>query len=138
MPRKKAYRLVVDTNLWISMLISKDFSDLDKLLNKRQAILIFSKELLEEFIEVVNRPKFQKYFSKNDINLTFKFIDQNAEFINTSSEISICRDDKDNFLLSLAKDGKADFILSGDKDLLDLRKFESTEILTIREFSERK
>lgn len=138
MPRKKAYRLVIDTNLWISMLINRDFSFLDKLLDNQQAILIFSEELLDEFLEVVNRPKFKKYFSKIDINQILEFIDQNAEFVNVFSEVSICRDDKDNFLLSLAKDGRADFILSGDKDLLDLIKFESTEILTIKEFSERK
>ena len=138
MPRKKADRLVIDTNLWISMLINKDFSYIDKLLNNQQAILIFSEELLDEFLEVVNRPKLKKYFSKADINLILKFIDQNAEFVNVTSRVTICRDDKDNFLLSLAKDGKADFLLSGDKDLLDLIKFESTEILTIKEFSERK
>lgn len=138
MPGKRAYRLVIDTNLWVSMLINKDFSFIDNLLESRQATLIFSGELLEEFIEVINRPKFKKYFSKADINLILKFIDQNAEFVHVSSEVSLCRDDKDNFLLSLAQDGKADFILSGDKDLLGLVKFESTEILTIKEFSDRK
>lgn len=62
MPRKKADRLVIDTNLWISMLINKDFSYIDKLLDNQQAILIFSEDLLDEFLEVVNRPKFKKYF----------------------------------------------------------------------------
>jgi len=119
------------------MLISKDFSDIDRLLNNHEAILIFSKELLDEFIEVVGRPKFKKYFSSDDINRTLEFIDQNAEFINVFSEVGLCRDHKDNFLLSLAKDGKANFLISGDKDLLDLRKFESTVIITIRELSER-
>ena len=132
MPREKAYRLVIDTNIWISMLINKNFSYIDKLLNKRQSILIFSEELLDEFMAVVTRPKFKKYFSNADINLMLKFIEQNAEFVSVSSEVSICRDDKDNFLLSLAKDGQADFLLSGDKDLLDLTTFESTEILTIK------
>lgn len=138
MPREEAYRLVIDTNLWISMLINKDFSYMDKLLNKKEAILIFSEELLDEFLNVVTRPKFKKYFSKADIKLILKFIEQNAEFVNVSSTVSICRDEKDNFLLSLAVDGQADFILSGDKDLLDLIKFKSTEILTIKKFSERK
>jgi putative PIN family toxin of toxin-antitoxin system len=138
MPGKKADRIVIDTNLWISMLISKDFSYIDKSLNSRRAILIFSQDLLDEFLEVVNRPKFLKYFSKNDINLTLKFIDKNAEFINVNSNVEICRDSKDNFLLSLAKDGDADFILTGDKDLLDLKEFNSTKTITIKEFSEKK
>jgi hypothetical protein len=119
MPGKKAYRLVIDTNLWISMLINNKFSYLDKLINKNQAVLIFGEESLDEFPEVVTRAKFKKYFSKTDINLILNFIEQTAEFVSVSSEVRICRDDKDKFLFSLAKDGKADFILSGDKDLLD-------------------
>ena len=50
------------------------------------------------------------------------------------TEISQCRDPKDNFLLSLAIDGKADFLLTGDKDLLVLKKIGNTEIKTISEF----
>jgi len=37
-------------------------------------------------------------------------------------------------LLSLAIDGKADYLLSGDKDLLVLKKIGNTEIKTISEF----
>jgi len=61
-------------------------------------------------------------------------IDEIAEIVNVTSEISQCRDPKDNFLLSLAIDGKADYLLSGDKDLLVLKKIGNTEIKTISEF----
>lgn len=57
--------------------------------------------------------------------------------INVVSVVHECRDEKDNFLLSLAKDGKADFLISGDLDLISLRKFERTEILTIADFVKR-
>jgi uncharacterized protein len=54
--------------------------------------------------------------------------------VNVTSEISECRDPKDNFLLSLAVDGKADYLLTGDNDLLILNKIGVTEIKTISEF----
>jgi len=46
----------------------------------------------------------------------------------------LCRDDKDNFLLALAKDSNADFLITGDKDLLILKKFEDTSIVTIADY----
>lgn len=34
-------------------------------------------------------------------------------------DTNLCRDPKDNFLLSIAKDGNANYLLTGDNDLLD-------------------
>lgn len=48
--------------------------------------------------------------------------------------ITICRDPKDNYLLSLAKDGKADYLITGDQDLLILEKFEQTSICLLNQF----
>jgi hypothetical protein len=55
--------------------------------------------------------------------------------IEIASTVEICRDEKDNFLLALAKDSKADFLITGDKDLLVLNVFENTKILTFTEFN---
>ena len=57
-----------------------------------------------------------------------------TDLIQVKSVVNVCRDPKDNFLLALAKDGKADYLLTGDKDLLDLRKFGKTKIITITDF----
>jgi uncharacterized protein len=54
--------------------------------------------------------------------------------LTVTSEVSLCRDEDDNFLLALAKDSKADFLITGDKDLLVLKQFENTSILTLTEF----
>lgn len=51
-----------------------------------------------------------------------------------ASIITICRDPKDNFLLALANDGKADYLLTGDKDLLELKKFGKTKIEKLTAF----
>ena len=59
------HRVILDTNLWISFLITKNFSQLDELLSNNNCILIFSDELLEEFLIVTKRPKFKKFFSQS-------------------------------------------------------------------------
>jgi len=137
MPNKH-YRIILDTNLWISFLITKNYSKLDNILFSGNSTLVFSQELLYEFIDVVKRPKLQKYFSQTDIEDILKTIEEYGEFIKTSTNITVCRDPKDNFLLSLAVDGHADYLLTGDTALLELKKIEKTKIITISEFLSKK
>ena len=132
--RNKVSRIIIDTNLWISFLITKDFTKLDEIIFSRQGILIFSQELLDEFLEVARRPKFRRFFSSADIEEILETIDEYADFVKIETQIEACRDPKDNFLLSLSVDGHADFLLTGDKDLLDLAKFGETTIVTIADF----
>jgi putative PIN family toxin of toxin-antitoxin system len=116
--QKIKHRIIIDTNLWISFLLTKDLSKIDSLLKGNNVKLLFSQELLEEFIEVAKRPKFKKYFSQQDIKSLLSKINTKAEFITIKSTVAICRDAKDNFLLALAKDGKASHLITGDSDLL--------------------
>ena len=132
--RSQKDRLVIDTNLWISFLLTKNLSKLDILISSNKVTFIFSKELLEELIEVTQRSKFRKYFDFDDIENLLLQIKKRAIFITIKSETNICRDAKDNFILSLAFDGKATHIITGDKDLLVLKKFGRTKILTISEY----
>jgi hypothetical protein len=133
----KNKKIILDTNLWISFLISKKFSQIEKLILNKKVILIFSNELLEEFIDVVNRPKFEKYFSRKDIEKILEYFDQFGKLVKVTSDINICREEKDNFLLNLSVDSKADYLITGDKDLLILEKIDNTKILAFSEFIER-
>ena len=132
--KSKHKRVILDTNLWISFLISKNYSKLDDIIFSKKCILIFSEELLDEFLEVVNRPKFRRFFSSIDIKELLETIHEYGEFVEVKSRVEVCRDIKDNFLLSLASDGNADFLLTGDMDLLVLKKYNKTKILTISDF----
>lgn len=133
----KSKKIILDTNLWISFLISKQFSQLDKLIENRKITLIFSNELIEEFAEVVSRAKFKKYFLKKDIEKILQSFEQFGELVSVKSNIKICRDEKDNFLLNLSVDSKADYLITGDKDLLVLKNIKETKILTFTEFIEK-
>ncbi len=134
MPRK-SNRIILDTNLWISFLLSKKFTFLDTLFQNSDITVLYSKELLDEFVDVATRTKFERYFSQADLQELITTIKAHAEFVIVSSTVNICRDPKDNFLLSLAKDGKANYLITGDKDLLAIRKHGKTSILTFTEFS---
>ena len=132
--KEKSDLLVVDTNLWISFLISKTYSQLDKVLKSGSARLLFSTELLDEFVNVAKRPKFKRIFSSEEIEVLLSNIYKYADFIEVTSAVHICRDYKDNFLLSLCKDGNADYLLTGDDDLLTIKQFDNTRIITLSKF----
>jgi len=129
----KNKNVILDTNLWISFLISKDYSFLDNYVLKGKVKLVFSEELFSEFISIAERPKFKKYFSNSDVDKLIQTIDKYGILIKVTSEIKLCRDIKDNFLLNLAIDSNADFLVTGDKDLLEIKNIHKTNILTIRE-----
>ncbi|MDP2887934.1 MAG: putative toxin-antitoxin system toxin component, PIN family [Bacteroidota bacterium] len=89
---------------------------------------------MNEFIEVTKRPKFRKYFSSNDVAKLLDIFDTYGELVIVKSYIKVCRDMKDNFLLSLSVDSQVDFLITGDNDLLEIKKFGKTNILTIADF----
>jgi len=60
-----------------------------------------------------------------------------GEIIDVKSNIELCRDSKDNFLLSLAADSKANFLITGDKDILDLKTIYKVKIITITDYIKR-
>ena len=65
--QSKKHRIIIDTNLWIRFLLTKNLTGLDKIFTHSNLKVLFSKELLDEFIEVANRAKFKKYFSSMDL-----------------------------------------------------------------------
>lgn len=130
----KSKKVILDTNLWISFLISKKFSSIDNLIESDKIKLVFSDELIREFVDVVNRPKFKKHFTKTDIEKILDYFDQFGILVKVKSNVKICRDEKDNFLLNLSIDSKADFLVTGDNDLLVLEKIKMTKIINFADF----
>ncbi len=57
-----------------------------------------------------------------------------ADLITVTSNFDLCRDKKDNFLLNLCADGKADYLITGDEDLLAIKKFKRTSIIKMTDY----
>jgi putative PIN family toxin of toxin-antitoxin system len=127
-------KIIIDTNIWINFLISKSKTGIDRLFENDRIEILFSNELLEEFTEVIQKPGLRKFFSINDTQNLFKMLDFYGRLIKVTSEVTICRDPDDDFLLALAKDGGADFLITSDKDLLIIKKFSGCHIVTYSDF----
>ncbi len=136
MQKSNTLRIIIDTNLWISFLISKKHYQLDALLMNGKIKILFSAELLDEIKLTINKPKLKKHFGPNALEDMLSNVEAYIEFTTITSTVAVCRDVKDNFLLALAKDGKAGFLITGDNDLLELQKFGKTKILNFSGFLE--
>lgn len=131
-------RIVIDTNVWISFIISDKLAVIDNLLLNGSVRLLFSKELIDEIEAVMKKPKLKRYFKdKNAFKNMFEAFDNFIDLVEVKSEVTACRDHKDNFLLSLALDGEADFLITGDDDLLVLNPFEDIGIISVSDFVNR-
>ena len=134
MPKSKPLKLIIDTNLWVSFIISNKQNLLDRFLFGEEARLLFSTELISEIQQTIKKPKLKKYFSTNALEEMLSTFEPFIDLIKVENVVTVCRDPNDNFLLALAKDGKANYLLTGDKDLLELKKFGKTKIKTITSF----
>ncbi len=136
MPKSRPSKIIIDTNLWISFIISNKLSLLDSLIFSGKIRLIFSLELIKEIEATIAKPKLKKYFLSDGLVEMLTMFEPFINLVEVKSVVSVCRDPKDNFLLELAKDSKADYILTGDKDLLAIAKFGKTKIMTVTSFFE--
>ncbi|MCO5286283.1 MAG: putative toxin-antitoxin system toxin component, PIN family [Chitinophagaceae bacterium] len=101
--------------------------------------LTFSNATMNEFIEVLFRKKFDRYFLNDEEKWrTIGRITLNAEYFFTKETITACRDPKDNKFLELAVAAKASCIITGDSDLLMLHPFREVPIVNASDFLDMK
>src|SRR5258708_12664743 len=123
-------RLVIDTNIWVHYLIQSSNTQIDSLITDSETQVLFSEELLNELVEVCARPKVARYLKSDDGAELLLTLQSRFPLIEVRSFVNECRDEKDNFLLALAKDGNADYLITGDDDLLVMQNFGTTKIIS--------
>ncbi|MCL1971172.1 MAG: putative toxin-antitoxin system toxin component, PIN family [Candidatus Bathyarchaeota archaeon] len=127
------FRVVFDTNVLVSAMLSEGKSHvlLRKAVSKKFTLVV-SDLILEEFEDVIQRPKFR--FTVDEFGMMFEVLMQTVELVDVVSNFNVVeRDFKDNMVLETAYDGKADFIVSGDDHLLSLKRFRNINIVSVKE-----
>ncbi|MBK9599046.1 MAG: putative toxin-antitoxin system toxin component, PIN family [Flavobacteriales bacterium] len=127
----RSHTIVVDTNVPISWPIGRRLREIDRLLVHDRYQLCFSTRALAELAEVTRRPKMRKYFTLAQAEENIERLGRVAKALKPEPKVlPICRDAKDDFLLALAKAAKADLLITGDEDLLVLKKYGGARIIT--------
>ncbi len=133
--RPELMRLVVDTNIFVSILIKPGtaLSALTDYIDKRGTIL-YSVDTLTELVDVLHRRKFGKYTRPEDIAAFVQWVITTGELVAVDEAVTASRDSKDDKFLSLAVAGQADYLISGDKDLLVLGQIRTIPIVSTAAF----
>jgi len=137
MPSQKPSKIILDTNVWISFLIGKELQDLKDLIVSEKVKVITTDQLINEIRLVTSRDKLKKYFNQDKVSDLISLLDILADKVKIKKIDKICRDPKDDFLLALSKESRANYLITGDKDLLDIKVYGRTRIVTVKQFKEK-
>lgn len=131
-------KLVIDTSLWISRLLMPG-GQAAKAVDHGLAwgLPLMSEDTLTELVDVLARPKFDRYVSLADRQQFIRLLGGIVRVIPITQRITACRDPKDDKFLDIALNGDARMILTGDNDLLELHPFHGIEILKPADFLNR-
>ena len=132
---KKIIRVVLDTNVLISALLFKrELSRIVGLWQKGKIVPVISKETFGELRTVLDYPKFSLSRAEMESLIEHEILPF-FEVANVSKHVKgACRDPGDDKFISCALSANADYIVTGDKDLSDLRKYQSIKIIHASDF----
>jgi putative PIN family toxin of toxin-antitoxin system len=135
-------KLIIDTNVYISAFAFGGVpKDLIKYLAKNTQIQVFSctklwLELKVRFLDGRMAKILGNSFDYLEAESYLKGIAKSSIFteIVKINLTQISRDNDEDILLDLATKTNADFIITGDKDLLILKNYNGTQIISPKEF----
>ena len=126
-------KTVFDVNIWLRYFISGKAEKIIDMIENNNVFLYCSTELILELEDVINRPKFAKYFP-NGTKGHVLFVKQVSELFHTQPIFDQCPDPKDNYLFDLAYQSNSDFLVSDDKKVLATPVKQSLKSRSLSEF----
>lgn len=127
------YKVVLDTNVYLSGIIfGGNCRHILDLAIKWELATISSAAIL---LEIAGKLKNKFHWDKEQIVVTIKSIAKLGEVITVKRRLKIVKkDESDNKIIEAAVSAKADFIVTGDKHLLEIKKYQDTRIITLAQF----
>lgn len=129
-------KIVLDTNIIISALAygGKPQTIYELVALKKMFIAYSSENAVEELLKVL---KLKFKYSAEKLKSVENNFRENFKIIQTGKIPSvITADPEDNEFLAIADSAKADFIISGDRHLLEIKKYKDIRIITPTKFLE--
>jgi len=133
--QEKVKRVVLDTNVLVSALLFRgELSKIVGLWQKGKIIPVISKETFHELRTALGYPKFSLTQEEIDSIIENEILPY-FEIVEVVKEVKgVCRDPEDDKFISCALSASADCIVSGDKDLFDLKQYKSAKIIKASDF----
>jgi len=131
-------RAVVDTNILIRALI-RPYGTVGPIIPRLRDgdyTLVYSTPLLEELVAKLALPRIRvKYRVQTEqVEALVSTIVLRGERVTPTRQVKVCRDPKDDMFIQAALAGEARYVVTGDDDLLTLKKFETVRFVIPRTF----
>lgn len=126
-------RVVFDSNIFVSALVfpgGKANQALERVLEGSDHLLI-STPIVHEVLAVLSR-KFSR--DREELARVAVYLTELGECIESIHRLEVLEDEPDNRILECAISGQADAIVTGDKAMLRLGRYEEVSIMTLRDY----
>jgi putative PIN family toxin of toxin-antitoxin system len=127
-------RAVFDTNVLIAAFLTEGLCSGLLIRARKQAFtLVLCDDIIREFEDILIK-KFK--LTSTDISEISAIVSEAAsEILHKLNPVpNICRDPNDDMMIACAIDATADYIVTGDEDLLILKKYKDIIIINPRNF----
>jgi len=125
-------RVVLDSNIYISALGIGGVADEAVSAGMEGEYQLIASAPIRSEVEANLRKKFGWVTER--LEMLEIVLWSTVELVTSRGALNLCRDPKDNHLLETCLAGSVDLLVTGDKDLLVLSRFEGTRIVTLRSF----
>ena len=126
-------KAVFDTNIFVSALAipgGQAERAIDLVIDARVNLCI-SKQIIHEVLGVLAQ-KFSK--GPEELSRTAVFLSELGALIVPGEKLTVLDDEPDNRILECAVTGHADVIVTGDRAMLTLKKYQEIRIISLRQF----
>lgn len=108
-------RAVIDTNVLVSAMISPAGNEALLIMAINQGLIVpcYSAEILEEYSDVLLRPKFQ--FSAEEVDALLSLLRSHGNSFTPVPSVPVSSDPDDDKFIACAIAGKAMFLVTGNK-----------------------
>lgn len=127
-------RVVLDSNIYVSALQFGGIADEVVSAGMDGQYAVIASELIRSEVEETLRRKFK--WDEERLALLDAGLWSATILVSSQRSVEVCRDPRDNHLLATSREAGADFLVSGDKDILVLLRFEGTQIVSLRTFAD--
>ena len=129
----KTDRVVLDTNVFISLILSKRLNELVEWRMDYNTSIFICPELLDELKDVLKREKIKSKLTE-PIAVYIRFIQSIAQSVIIGRRFDRAPDLKDNYLFDLAYTVKSYYIVTNDHPLLNMKQVNKIKIILLSEW----
>ncbi len=128
-------KVVFDANIFISAIVIPGARSERALLriSEGRDILIISKPVIDEILSILSMKVGR---DKEEISRVAVYLTDLATLVYPTRKVRILRAGPDNRIIECAVSGRADAVVTGDKEMLALKEYLGTKIISLREYLE--